>query len=94
MSSVASPTLPGFDPPLYRHGEPIYRTGDPRAHSCAIAMRCWPTTPSRESSARFLFDAFACLFAVGVVLGWLVLGWTVLLGFGFHALYTRRVRNF
>jgi hypothetical protein len=25
--------------------------------------------------------------------GWLVLGWTVLLGFGLHALYTRRVRN-
>jgi len=26
-------TLPGFDPPLYRHGEPIYRTGDPRSRA-------------------------------------------------------------
>lgn len=91
----------------------------------------------------YILDAFACLFAVGVVLaivrlttgniaaclglhagwvwvmlvvhemahprreapfsyllsrfdgfvGWLVLVWTVLLGFGLHALYTRRVRN-
>lgn len=25
--------LPGFDPPTYRHGEPIYRSGDPRARA-------------------------------------------------------------
>ena len=25
--------LPGFDAPIYRHGEPIYRSGDPRARA-------------------------------------------------------------
>jgi len=25
--------LPGFDAPVYRHGEPIYRNGDPRARA-------------------------------------------------------------
>ena len=26
-------SLPGFDPPVYRQGEPIYRSGDPRARA-------------------------------------------------------------
>ncbi|MGI8839276.1 MAG: citrate/2-methylcitrate synthase [Caulobacteraceae bacterium] len=26
-------TLPGFDPPIYREGEPVYRNGDPRARA-------------------------------------------------------------
>lgn len=29
--------VPGFDPPLYREGEPIYRNGDPRARAL---LRC------------------------------------------------------
>jgi hypothetical protein len=44
-------------------------------------------TPVREAPYSYLLSRFD-----GFV-GWLVLGWTVLLGFGLHALYTRRVRN-
>lgn len=42
--------LPGFDPPLYRHGEPIYQRGDPRAR--ALLAYCSEIFSDDESFGR------------------------------------------
>ena len=43
-------SLPGFDPPLYRQGEPIYKAGDPRAR--ALLQYCDETLSDEISYRR------------------------------------------
>jgi citrate synthase len=42
--------LPGFDPPVYRHGEPLYQSGDPRAR--ALLEYCSEILAGDESFGR------------------------------------------